>query len=146
MGSRSEFRRSGKGKRRLRDGVREKPSERFSRKCSSGCSGIEPRRLVFSESATRRCSSRSQSAGWRRRRGGRSRAGPVKRKPAILKRTAGSEGGAADRIRTGDVQLGKSFAADRLVSHGIPHAWLASGGSVHRGLGKRSEEHTSELQ
>src|SRR5207247_9490043 len=39
-------------------------------------------------------------------------------------------------MRTGDVQLGKSIAADRLVSHGIPHARLASGRRVQRGLGE----------
>ena len=37
---------------------------------------------------------------------------------------------------TGDVQLGKSFATDRLVSHGIPNARSASGGCLHRGLGE----------
>ena len=44
----------------------------------------------------------------------------------------------ADRIlnRTGDVQFGKSFAADGLVSHGIPHARLASGRRVPQGPGE----------
>ena len=55
--------------------------------------------------------------------------GPMSRNPRRVY-------GAADRIRTGDVQLGKSFAADRLVSHGIPYAKLASGRCVAQGPGE----------
>ena len=68
--------------------------------------------------------------GWRTRgcEGGRGHCMVTRRSEAVTGLPVTSRRiGTADRIRTGDVQLGKSFAADRLVSHGIPHARLASG-------------------
>jgi len=77
--------------------------------------------------------------GWRTRgcEGGRGHWMVTRRSEAVTGLPVTSRRiGTADRIRTGDVQLGKSIAADRLVSHGIPHARLASGRRVQRGLGE----------
>src|SRR2546425_1084819 len=53
---------------RSRAAARGKPSVKPSWKCSIACSGIAPRPLAFSRSATRRCSTRSPSTSCRRRR------------------------------------------------------------------------------
>jgi len=77
--------------------------------------------------------------GWRTRgcEGGRGHWMVTRRSEAVTGLPVTSRRiGTADRIRTGDVQLGKSFVADRLESHGIPYAKLASGGCVQRGLGE----------
>ena len=73
-------------------------------------------------------------------------AGPQPRQPrASAEASSGVHGaastvlnrGGAERFeRTVDVHVGKSFAADWLVSHGIPHAKLASGRCLRQGRGE----------